>query len=124
MKTIGERVNFLRKNNGLTYNDLALKLRISGDGIRKAIVNNYIKPNHIKILCEEFNWDKTWVLTGDNSKAVENIMLEPGFNRSDLKSYIDLRVKFEVQNAIKDLSDKQKELREDLTKVMLKIISN
>lgn len=65
MNTKGERVNFLRKKNDKSYNDLALIVgNIKADGMRKAIVDDFISERQITILCEKLGWDKNWILNG------------------------------------------------------------
>jgi hypothetical protein len=65
MNTKGERINFLRKKNDKSYNDLALVVgNIKADGMRKAIVDDFISDRQIAIICEKLGWDQNWILYG------------------------------------------------------------
>lgn len=83
MGTTGERIDFLRKEAGLSFTDLAVIIEgITGDGVRKAVTRNSVKPNHINILCDKLKWDKKWIL-GEESiddKSERNELAGPTFN--------------------------------------------
>lgn len=64
METIAERLNFYRKNKGLTYKNISDKLGLSEGAIRIAIKRNNVKLSHINEICENFDISKEWVLNG------------------------------------------------------------
>ncbi len=66
MKTIGERVDFVRKEQGLSYQALADIIGgISGDGVRKAISRNTVKGYYINIISDKLGINKNWLLNGE-----------------------------------------------------------
>ncbi len=72
MGTIGERIDFLRKEAGLSFTDLAVIIEgITGDGVRKAIDRNSVKPNYINILCDKLKWDKDFIVGKEESDLVQ-----------------------------------------------------
>lgn len=77
METVGERVNALRQRSGKSFNDLALIVgNIKADGMRKAIVDNFINEYQISILCQKLNWDKDWIMNGGPEPEIKLIANE------------------------------------------------
>ncbi|MDW5288707.1 hypothetical protein [Formosa sp. PL04] len=122
MNTIGERVEFLRKHEGLSYNDLARNLEsITADGIRKAIVNDRVKAYHINMLHDKLGWDCSFILTGEYSekkdKEVDKSLIRPD------EVVLNKKIAFEVNIQMAELQKQIVELRGDLTKLMFHLIS-
>jgi hypothetical protein len=70
-ETIGDRIEFLRRQSRKSYNDLALIIKgITADGVNKAIKRNSINDHQIDLLCEELDWNKNWILTGEGDFKV------------------------------------------------------
>ncbi len=68
MDTIGERLDYIRKEKGKSYQALAdLVGDISGDAIRKAIKRNNIKDYYINVLSEKLGINKKWLKTGEGN---------------------------------------------------------
>ncbi|OWP86647.1 hypothetical protein BWK60_07655 [Flavobacterium covae] len=64
MDTIAERLNFYRKNKGLTYKDISDKLGLSEGAIRIAIKRKNVKLSHINEIAEKFGVSKDWLING------------------------------------------------------------
>lgn len=67
MNTVSERIEYLKKNKGLTYSDLAKELGISGDAVRIALKRNSLKEYYINIISEKFGISKDWIINGEGS---------------------------------------------------------
>lgn len=66
MDTIGKRVDYVRKENGLSYEQLAALVGgIKGDAIRKAISRNTLKPMYINLISDKLGVSRQWIETGE-----------------------------------------------------------
>lgn len=73
MDTIGERLDFARKQKGKSYAALAEHIGgISGDAIRKAIKRDTVKDYYINTLSEYLRINKEWILTGKGEIYLED----------------------------------------------------
>jgi hypothetical protein len=75
MNSTGDRVDYLRRKDKLSYNDLAIVIEnITSDGVRKAIVNNRLKEDQLDILTKTYNWSIDWIIDGGEelSKTTES----------------------------------------------------
>ncbi len=73
MKTIGERVDFLRKKSNLSFSALAdIVGGITGDGMRKSIVRNSVSIIQISAICDKLGWDRNYILNGGENNSIVN----------------------------------------------------
>jgi hypothetical protein len=91
MNSLGERVDYLRRKDKLSYNDLALVLEgITSDGVRKAIVNDRLKEDQLDILSKTYHWNLDWIKQGGdfdkkNTSPQEELA---GLDKKEIISYI------------------------------------
>ncbi len=72
MDTIGKRIDYLRKNHGLSYTALAVIIEdITGDGLRKKIVNNSLSLYQIDAIVKKLGWDKNFIINGGDFDLVK-----------------------------------------------------
>lgn len=107
MDSIGDRVDYLRRKDKLSYNDLAIVIEnITSDGVRKAIVNDRLKEEQIVILCKTYNWNIDWVNNGGDlsHKTVSSQELLNKIDNKEIVTYIyNNRSDFKVLNIYKML---------------------
>lgn len=65
METIGERLNYVRLQKGLTYKQLGEMVGIKEGAVRAGIKNNAIKPYYINVYVEKLQVTKQWLETGE-----------------------------------------------------------
>ncbi|AUC15452.1 hypothetical protein BTO06_09995 [Tenacibaculum sp. SZ-18] len=90
MNTVGERLEFLRKQKGKSYQALAdLIGGISGDAIRKAIQRNNVKDFYVNIISDKLRINKEWLISGQGEM---NLSYEYNdlqhFSKEDILDYI------------------------------------
>lgn len=64
MDTVGERLEYFKKQNGLTYKDYGDALGITSDAIRISISRNKVREFYINIISEKFGISKSWLMDG------------------------------------------------------------
>jgi len=83
MSTIGNRLEYVRKQKGLTYSQLADYVGITGDAIRIAIKRDKVKDYYVNVFSEKLEINREWLLTGEgdvlgssptNIEAVKNYL--------------------------------------------------
>ncbi|WP_412464252.1 S24 family peptidase [Flavobacterium mekongense] len=88
MNTIGERIEYLRKKSGKSYNALALLIgSIKADGMRKAILDNYISEYQYTILAEKLGWDLNWIKNGGEEIPEVKILKPKNYSDFDVKLF-------------------------------------
>jgi transcriptional regulator with XRE-family HTH domain len=65
MNTIGNRLEYVRKQKGFTYSQLADLVGITGDAIRIAVKRDKVKDYYINVFSEKFEINRDWLLTGN-----------------------------------------------------------
>lgn len=108
METIGERLNYARKELGKTFDDIASLIDSTGNGIRIAIKRNNVKDIYLDILCEKLNISKDWLKYGtgemllpNNEKLVKEYLssVEIGMvKENDYKDEIIILLKEKIEN--------------------------
>lgn len=106
MKTLKERIDYIRKKAGLSYNELAkLVGGISGDGLRKAIARGSAKDEYYaKKIAEKTDYSENWVIYGegepkllvDRGESINDSLLL--LNKGNEKIHIDEMVDFMENN--------------------------
>jgi len=81
METIAERLQYARKQKGLSFKNLGEMVGVSGDAIRKAIDRNSIKAYHLNIISEKLGLSKEWLEHGTGDMH--------GRKPNDINSVID-----------------------------------
>lgn len=110
MKNTSERLDFIRRKKGLSFNALAdLIGGISGDAIRKAVGRNNIKPYYISTISDKLRVNEKWLLTGEGD------MLASKEIKSDLKERIEIledtvRLQDKKIEALRKFKDSQGDL--------------
>jgi len=64
MDTAAERLEYYKRQKGLTYSDLAKPLGITSDAIRVAMNRDKVKEVYINIISEKFGVSKEWIVFG------------------------------------------------------------
>jgi hypothetical protein len=64
MNTIAERVDYSRKQIGLSYKALGELFGITWDAVRKTIERNNIKPIYINTFSDKYKIPKEWIEKG------------------------------------------------------------
>ncbi|NOX38739.1 MAG: helix-turn-helix transcriptional regulator [Calditrichaeota bacterium] len=79
METLGERIQFLLKKNGLRARDLAKGVNLPETTISN-IINNKFEPgvNKIKKIAEFFDVDLHWLITGHIYLGKTKRLFDPG----------------------------------------------
>jgi transcriptional regulator with XRE-family HTH domain len=68
MQSIGERIDYVKNQKGLSYSKLAELIGdITGDAVRKGIQRNNLKAVYINILADKLRINKEWLNTGKGS---------------------------------------------------------
>lgn len=97
METIAERLDYQRRNKGLTYNDLATSVNLTEGAIRNAIKRNTIKLSHINVISDKYGISKNWLLTGNGDMLTSKTEIPKGVPFYD----IDFTLSFlEVENSL------------------------
>ena len=95
MDTIGEKIRVLRKNNGLSQEDLALELGLSRQTVHKW-EKDAMQPSadNLKSLCDFFKVSPNYFLSNDEHKTIEEVavttdnMVVAAENTKSKKRYI------------------------------------
>ena len=88
MDSIRERIDYLRRKDKLSYNDLALVLQgITSDGVRKAIVNERLKEEQLLVLSKTYHWNLDWIKQGGNFNE-KNISPQEDLEQIDNKEIV------------------------------------
>lgn len=73
MTTKGQRIEHIKNQKGLSYNQLASLIgNVSGDAIRKAIQRDNLKEYYINILSDKLGINKNWIETGEGEIYVQS----------------------------------------------------
>jgi hypothetical protein len=67
MNNIAERLDYARKQAGLTYIKLGSYVNIGGDAVRASIRRNSIKDYYLNVFSEKLSIRKDWLLTGEGN---------------------------------------------------------
>ncbi len=92
--TIKDRIEYIRRQKGLTYRQLAEIIgSISGDAVRKAIQKNNLKDYYINIISEKLRINKDWLLKGEGdielyAEPNKYYTKQSGTFREALKEYL------------------------------------
>jgi transcriptional regulator with XRE-family HTH domain len=87
MQTIGERIEHIKKQKGLSYRQLAEIIGdVTGDAIRKAINRNNVKEFYINKISDKLRINKEWILTGNGEMSNSTNINKEGENQI----YIDV----------------------------------
>ena len=70
-KEIAERLEYLRKQKGLSYKDLGDIINRTGDTVRKAIERGSIKEVHLNTFSYSLGINKNWLLTGEGEMEAD-----------------------------------------------------
>ena len=90
METTGERLEYYKRQKGLSYIDYGTSLGISSDAIRVAIKANKVRDIYINKLSENFGISKEWILNGtgemegfkkENSQQNEESFLQKHYDK-------------------------------------------
>ncbi|QKX05396.1 hypothetical protein HN014_10875 [Aquimarina sp. TRL1] len=73
MEKPGERLDYARKQLGLTYKALGEIVGITESGMRLSIVRNKLKEYHLNLISSETGINKEWVLTGKGDMLKNDI---------------------------------------------------
>ena len=71
METIGERIDYLRKDLHLTYNDLGEIIGTTGNAIRVSIKRNKIRKLYINTIIHKLNVNSDWLLNNSGEIYIE-----------------------------------------------------
>ncbi|MDO4451353.1 MAG: helix-turn-helix transcriptional regulator [Lachnospiraceae bacterium] len=75
MNTIGKRIEILRKDLGLSRRAFGEKLSVTESVIVNIEYDRLKRPNQkdslYKLICNEFNVDENWLLTGEGEMYIE-----------------------------------------------------
>jgi polyhydroxyalkanoate synthesis regulator phasin len=65
MNTVGERLEYARKQKGLTYDKLGSYVNVGGDAVRASIKRNSIKDYYLNVFSDKLHICRDWLLTGE-----------------------------------------------------------
>ncbi|WP_271728734.1 hypothetical protein [Aquimarina algiphila] len=65
MTNSGERLDYARKQIGLTYKELGDIVGITESGIRLSIKRNTVKDHYINLISDKTGINKNWLLNGE-----------------------------------------------------------
>ena len=82
METTGERLEYFKKQKGLSYIDYGKSLDISSDAIRVAIKTNKVRDFYVNKLSENFGISKEWLLHGTGEMEVSNYINKKEVNNT------------------------------------------
>jgi transcriptional regulator with XRE-family HTH domain len=65
METIGNRLEYVRRQKGLTYGQLADYVGITGDAIRIAVKRDKVKDYYVNVFSEQLGINRNWLISGE-----------------------------------------------------------
>jgi len=108
METVGERLNYARKQLRLTYKEMSAIVDLKGDAIRLAITRNSVRDVYINILCKELGINKNWLLNGEGDWIAPN-------SETRIREYLkDVGAKMNVNEPAVEIKTKNRSLEDDL----------
>ena len=74
MKTIGERLEYVRREKGLSNQSMAdlLESDITGDAIRKGIRRDKVRTVYVRILSDKLGINRDWLETGEGEMVLKD----------------------------------------------------
>ena len=97
MNTIGERIDYIRKELNYTYKELGELIDVSGDTLRMAVARNAVRPIYINGLVSKLNLNKNFILTGEG-----DFLKDSGRDLISVKKYLESTYK---NNVVEEQSD-------------------
>lgn len=108
METVGERLNYARKQLGLTYKEMSAIVDLKGDAIRIAITRNSVRDVYLNILCKELGINKNWLLNGVGDWIAPN-------SETRIRDYLKgVESKLHLSEPVVELKTKNRSLEDDL----------
>ena len=95
MNDIYDRLEFARKQLGYSYAALGKILNISGDAVRKGIIDRKnLKPNYINVLINSLNISDQWLHTGLGDMLNEVLSINTNEYKKTVEDYKNIDGKF------------------------------
>lgn len=97
METIGQRVEYVRKQKGLTYGQLADFVGITGDAIRIAVKRDKVKDFYVNVFSEQLQINRDWLITGEGD-MISSSPIEITSVKNYLKQHEDGEAKEQTES--------------------------